>query len=58
MWNRRKASRKTPGGFLNVLKESWDALPMKKIQAAIDAQRKILKEIKIQKGGRTRFDTD
>ena len=57
-WNQRAARRKTPGGFLNVLEESWIDLPMKKVRAAIDQQRKILKEIKIQKGGRTRFDTD
>ena len=57
-WNKRKSKRKTPGGFLNVLEETWEALPMSKVRAAIDEQRKILKEIKVKKGGRTRFDTD
>ena len=40
-WNGRKASRRTPGGFLNDIDTSWKTLPMKKVRAAIDAQRQI-----------------
>ena len=43
---------------MNDLEESWEQLPMRKVRAAIDAQRKILRLVKENNGGRTTYDTN
>ena len=58
MFRFRKRSRRTPGGFINNVEESWDELPMTKVRSAIDVQRKICIEIKKIKGAITKYDSD
>ena len=48
--------RRTPGAFLNTLHQSWKDLLMKKVRAAIDCQRQIIREIHQKKGGITSYD--
>ena len=58
MYNSRREDRKTPGGFINDINESWANMPLSKIRAAIDVQRDILQEIHRAKGACTKYDTD
>ena len=58
LWNARKPSRRREGGFMNDLDKSWENLPMRKIRAAIDCQRKIIREMHRMKGAITTYDTD
>ena len=57
-WNSRKKSRRTAGGFMNELFDSWEALPMEKVRTSIDAQRKSHLAVLAANGGMTIYDTD
>merc|ERR1712080_198162 len=57
-WNSRDERRKTGGGFLNEIENSWEEMPMSKVRAAIDVQRKIHLEILKCAGKCTKYDTD
>jgi len=57
-WNSMRKDRRTPGAFFNLLHQSWADLPMEKVRAAIDCQRKIIREIFQNKGGITSYDID
>ena len=43
---------------MNELFNSWEALPMAKVRAAIDVQRKIHRAILESNGQMTKYDTD
>ena len=58
MWNARKFSRRTEGGFFHDVERSYKELPMYKVKNAIDDQRNILREIHAKNGACTRYDTD
>ena len=57
-WNSMRKDRRTPGAFFNLLQKSWADLSMEKVRAAIDCQRKIIREIFEKKGGITSYDID
>lgn len=57
-WNSRRSKRRTGGGFMNDLENSWQEMPMKKVRAAIDVQRKIHLAILASQGKMTKYDTD
>jgi len=43
---------------MNLLQKSWEDMPMKKVRADIDVQRKILREVFENQGQITRYDVD
>ena len=50
LWNRRKRSRKTTGGFYNDVVQSWTSIPQEVYQNAIEGTRKLIKECYVNKG--------
>ena len=57
-FQRRRDDRQTPVGFLNDIHSTWENLPMEKVRAAIDVQRKICKAVLEAEGKYTKYDTD
>ena len=43
LWNARKRSRRTTGGFMNDVKRSWDSILQSVYQNAIEGCRKVCK---------------
>ena len=55
MFQKRKPSRKTKGGFINDINSSFENLSQEKIQRAIDLQPKIMEAIIAANGGHTNY---
>ena len=58
MFSSHKPCRQTPDGWMNGMMESWEALPMKKVRAAIDRQKDIHLAVLGSNGKETVYDTD
>ena len=54
-FQKRKASRRTNGGFVNDVLSSWEEMKIEHIQNAIDIQKEVMLEIIEKQGGPTTF---
>ena len=55
IFQKRKSSRQTTGGFINDINKSWENLSQEKIRNAIDLQSKIMAAIIAANGGLTNY---
>ena len=50
LWNSRKPTRKTTGGFVNDCKQSWESISQEVFQNAIEGQRTVIRKVYANRG--------